>query len=167
MTPIHYHTKRSFWLIRAAGAAVFAAVCALWGRAGLGSVAGWVGLIGLVFFGLGAIVGLVQGLRRGPRLTLDDQGVHDRTLGVGLIAWSDIVRAEPYGVARQPFVGLHLRDPDKYLARASHSRKLLARLNAGAGFPLSINLAGLDADPGEVAEMIMSKSAAAGSPAAG
>ena len=159
MTPIQYYTKRSFWLVRAAGAAVFAVVCALWLRAGLGTVAGWAGLIGLIFFGVGFIVGIVQGLRRGPRLTLDDQGVHDRTLGVGIIAWSDIVAAEPYGVAKQGFVGLRLRDPDKYLARASRSKKLLARVNAGAGFPLSINLAGLDADPGEVAEMIVSKSA--------
>ena len=158
MTPIHYHTKRSFWLIRAVGAAVFAVVCGLWLRRGFDSFSGWVGLVGFIFFGLGVIVGLVQGLRRAPRLTIDDQGVHDRTLGVGIIAWSDILRAEPYGVAQQPFVGLYLRDPDKYLARASTSKKLLARLNAGAGFPLSINLAGLDADPGVVAEMIMARS---------
>jgi hypothetical protein len=159
MNPVHYPTKRSFWFLRAAGAIAFAAFCAtIILRREPGSGGWWLGLGGLTFFGFGAIVGIVQGARRGPRLTLDEQGVHDRTLGVGVIAWSDIVSAQPYGVAKQPFIGLELRDPAKYLARASTFKRLLARLNGGGGMPaLSVNLAGLDADPMEVAELIMSR----------
>ena len=157
MNPIHFDTKRSFWLLRALGAVALGAVCTMFLRAGLGSLTGWMGLVGLIFFGAGAVVGIVQGLRRGPRLTLDATGVHDRTLGVGVIPWSDIEGAEPYGVANQPFVGLHLREPAKYLARASRMKRLLARLNAGSGLPpFSVNLVGLDADPRKVAWMIMS-----------
>jgi hypothetical protein len=158
MTPIHFGTKRGFWLIRALGAVGMAAVCTIPLRAGLGSIAGWAGLIGVVFFGIGAVVGLVQGVRRGPRLTLDANGVHDRTLGAGVIAWSDIAEAAPYGVAGKPFIALHLRDPAKYLARTSRMKRQFARLNAASGLsPFSVNLVGLDADPSEVAELIMSK----------
>lgn len=156
MTALHYGTKRSFWLYRAFGGAVMASGgVAMLRQGGLGTPLGWFGLAAVLFFGAATVVGLVQGTRRGPRLTLDAQGVHDRSLGVGVIAWEDIRSAVPYGVARQPFIALHLRDTDKYLARASLVKRLLARLNAGSGLPpFSVNLAGVDADPMEVAEMI-------------
>ena len=158
MTPIHYSTKRSFWLLRAAGAIAFAALCATFMRGVVGSAGWWLGLAALTFFGIGAVVGLVEGTRRGPRLTLDETGVHDRSLGVGVIEWADIVSAEPYGVAKKPFIGLELRDPAKYIARASTFKRLLARLNSGSGMPaFSVNLVGLDADPMEVANLIMSR----------
>ena len=34
---------------------------------------------------------------------------------------------------------------------------MLGRLNAGAGAHFSVNLVGVDADPGEVAELIVSR----------
>jgi len=127
-------------------------------RSGWGTVVGWVGIVGVIFFGAATVVGIVQGARRGPRLTLDAHGVHDRTLGVGVIEWSDITNAEPYGVARQPFVALHVRDASKYLARASGLKRFLARLNRRSGLtPFSVNLVGLDADPWHVAQLIMSR----------
>ena len=156
MNPVHVNTKRSFWLLRAAGSAVIGAVAIFSLRAGLGSFVGWFSLLCLAFGGIGTAVGLIHGLRRGPRITLDTTGVHDRTLGVGVIPWSDIARVEPYGVAQQGFVGLHLHDAAPYLARASVVKRLLARLNAGSGFPaFSVNLAGVDADPQQVAKTIV------------
>lgn len=158
MTPLHFGTKRSFWLSRAIGGLGMAAVSAMMARSGAGSMTGWIGIAGVIFFGAAAVVGIFQGARRGPRLTLDAHGVHDRTLGVGVIAWSDIADAEPFGVARQPFVALHLREPSKYLARASRFKRFLARLNRRSGLsPFSVNLVGLDADPSQVAELIMSR----------
>ena len=156
MNPVQIDTKRSFWLLRAAGSVVMAALSFFFLRASLGSFVGWFGLLGLTFFGIGAVVGILQGVRRGPRITLDATGVHDRTLGVGVIPWSDIARVEPYGVAQQGFVGLHLHDAAPYLARASVLKRLLARLNAGSGLPaFSVNLAGVDANPAQVAGLIM------------
>jgi hypothetical protein len=154
MTTIHFRVNRRFWLSRALGAIIMAVVCLLFVRYGLQSAVGWFGIVGALFFGIGAAVGLKEGTRRGPRLTLDDEGIHDRSLRVGVIAWSDIIGIEPYGVAGQPFIGLCLRDPSKYLARASGMGLLLARLNAGSGFPLSVNLVGLKADPLQVVDMI-------------
>jgi hypothetical protein len=160
MTPVHLEIKRSFWLLRALGAIAFSAVC-LWTllRGGLGSAGGLLGLIGLILFGTGAIVGLVAGTRRGPRITIDDQGVNDRSLKVGVIPWSDILGAELYGSAASPFIALYLRDPAPYLARSSAKRRIFARLNSGSGLPpFSINLVGVDADPVQVERLILSRS---------
>jgi hypothetical protein len=155
MTPVHFDTKRSFWLLRGFGSLGMAAAAAVMATRGLGTAVGWFGLLGVTFFGVGAVVGLLEGMRRGPRLTLDAQGVNDRTLGVGVIAWSDIAGTSPYAVAKKPFVGLHLREPAKYVARASLLKRMLARLNAGSGMPpFSVNLVGLDADPGQVVNLI-------------
>ena len=158
MTPIHFGRKRSFWLLRGLGGVAMAALSAMMARAGQGTFTGWVGIAGVIFFGAAAVVGFVQGTRREPRLTIDDTGVHDRTLGVGVIPWSDIAGAEPYGVAKQPFVGLHLRNEAKYIARASFWSRMLARIHASSGLPaFSVNLSGLEGDPSYIAELIMSR----------
>jgi hypothetical protein len=129
----------------------------MFATANAGSVGGWVGILGVALFGTGAVVGLVQGLRRGPRLSIDDDGIHDRTLGVGVIAWSDIVSAAPYLVAKEPFIGLNLRDPAKYIQRAPPLKRRLARMHAASGMPpFSVNLVGLEGDPARVAQLIMS-----------
>jgi hypothetical protein len=156
MNAIHFGTNRRFWLWRALGAILMGAIaCAMCLKEGLLTPSGWFGLAGVLFFGAAAVIGIWQGTLRGPRLTLDEDGVHDRTLMVGVISWYDIVGVEPYGVAGQPFVGLHLRDPSKYFARASRLGRILARVNAGAGFPFSLNLVGLNADPSEVVDLIV------------
>ena len=156
MNPIHFGVKRSFWLVRALGGLAMATAGGAMAMAGKGSPVGWMGIIGVLFFGAAVVVGLIEGTRRGPRLTLDAEGVHDRTLRVGVIAWTDIASAEPYGVAGKPFVGLHVREPAKYLARAPRLARFLARLHAKSGLPpFSVNLVGLDADPVQVADLIM------------
>ena len=158
MTPIHFGTRRSFWLLRALGAFAFVAVGAYVLRGDPAGAKWWLGIVTVIFGGVGAVVGIVQGSRRGPRLTIDDDGVHDRMLGMGTIAWGDITGVEPYGVAGQPFIGLTLRDPTRYLARASGFKRFLARLNGGPGMPgISLNLVGLDADPMQVVELILSR----------
>lgn len=158
MNTIHFGTDRRFWLSRGLGAILMAAIGgAMIVAEGWRSTAGVLGIVGVLFFGIAAVVGLWQGARRGPRLTLDEEGVQDRTLKVGVIAWADIVGVEPYAVADQPFVGLRLRDPSKYLERTSGMWRILAWLNSGSGFPLSLNLVGLDADPSRVLNLILAR----------
>ena len=163
MTPVHFGTKRRFWLLRGFGGILLAAASMAFLRANPGSVAGWVGLVGVILFGIGGVIGLVQGTRRGPRLTIDDQGVNDRTLGVGVIPWDDIAGVSVYGLAQEPRLALNLRNPAKYVARASGVIGVLARRHLASGFPpFSINLAGLDADPDRVIELIESRARGAG-----
>ena len=167
-----FGVKRSFWLWRGAGSFVFVAISTLMlSRTGTpGQPGAWLGIAGLLFFGTALVVCLIQGFRRGPRLTLDAVGVHDRTLGVGVIAWSDIRQAGLYWIANQPFISLRLQDAAKYVERASGIRRLLIHLNGGTRAPqLQLNLAGLDADPTQVLELMtqMRRSAAAATAAAG
>jgi hypothetical protein len=156
MNTIHFGTNRRFWLWRGLGAIPMAAISgAMFVTQGWRSVMGWFGIFGVLFFGIAAVVGIWQGTRRRPRLTLDAEGVQDRTLKVGVIAWADIVGVEPYEVAGEPFVGLCLRDPSKYTERTSGMWRMLTWVNSGSGFPLSVNLVGLDADPSRVLDLII------------
>jgi hypothetical protein len=158
MNTIHFGTNHRFWLWRGLGAILMAAISgAMVVTEGWRSVAGWFGIAGVLFFGIATVVGLWQGTRRGPRLTLDEEGLRDRTLNVGVIAWTDIISIEPYGVAGQPFIGLRLQDPSKYLERTSGIWRMLAWVNSGSGFPLSLNLVGLDADPLQVVDLIIAR----------
>lgn len=52
-------------------------------------------------------------------------------------------------------MGLRLRDPSTYLERATPIGRLFARLNSGSGFPLSLNLVGLNATPSRVVHLII------------
>ena len=156
--PVDFGVKRSFWLLRGAGSVVFVllAILMLSRSDTPGQPGAWLGLAALLFFGTALIVCLVQGFRRGPRLTLDAAGVHDRTLGVGVIAWADIRQAGLYWIANQPFISLRVHDAAKYVERASAVRRLLIRLNGGTGAPqLQLNLAGLDANPAHVLDLMM------------
>lgn len=158
MNTIHFGINHRFWLWRGLGAIPMAAIGgAMFVSEGWQSTAGWFGIVGVLFFGIAPVVGIWQGTRRGPRLTLDEEGVRDRTLKVGVIAWSDIAGVEPYKIAGQSFVGLHLSDPSKYLERTSGIWRMLAWVNSGSGFPLSLNLVGLDADPSRVLDLIIAE----------
>ena len=158
--PVDYGVKRSFWLQRGAGSLVFVAIATAMLVSSLRSDGParanmWMAIAGLLFFGTAFVVCLMQGLRRKPRLTLDARGVLDRTLGVGVIAWSDIRQAGVYWIAQQPFISLRVHDAAKYAARASGFRRLLIRLNGGTkASQLTLNLAGLDADPEQVVQQL-------------
>ncbi|TGE06581.1 STM3941 family protein [Hymenobacter fodinae] len=120
------------------------------------------GLITIVFFGAGAAVGAWQFLDTRPRLRITDEGILDRTLGVGLIPWTDITDAYVRSINQENFVCLHVRDEQAYLSRLSPLKRKLAGANAALGFtPLSINLSGVDLNPEQLLEYILKQSAAA------
>lgn len=50
----------------------------------------WAGWMCIVFFGAGIPLFARQLFDSKPRVVLDEAGVFDRTLGVGIIPWSDI-----------------------------------------------------------------------------
>jgi hypothetical protein len=80
---------------------------------GLTQVVGW---LGVVFFGLAAVVIPLQLLRRGPVVIIDDSGVLDRRLGVGLIPWQDISSVSITQIRNQRFISLWLRNEGQYLS---------------------------------------------------
>ncbi len=112
----------------------------------------------MVFFGLGAAVLLCQTIDLRPRLLFDQDGVLDRTLGVGRILWSDINGAYVLSVHGNDFVCLQVNDPSVYLAKLSPIRRKLVKANLALGFTeLNLNLAGLKVDTEEVFRIILQR----------
>lgn len=119
------------------------------------------GLVTIFFFGTGVIVGARQFFDTRPRLQLTDEGILDRTLGVGLIPWTAITDAYVRSINQESFICLQLRDEQAYTSRLSPLKRRLAGANAALGFtPLSINLSGVDLNPEQLLEYILKQSAA-------
>jgi hypothetical protein len=112
------------------------------------AVVGW---LNLAFFGLCAVTFLWQVVDVRPRLVIDERGVFDRTLGVGVIPWSEIVAADAQSILGQPFVRLGLRDPSLFTRRLGRVQQAMTRGNRALGFEaLNLNLGGLAVDPAVV-----------------
>lgn len=121
-------------------------------------LAGWAGIL---FFGGCALVGARQLIDSRPRLVIDDDGILDRTLGVGRIPWSDIRGAYLRSLHGNDFVCLDLVDAERYLRRTTAIKRALAGANAALGFtPISLNLSGAAVDAGDVLELILKRFAA-------
>lgn len=110
----------------------------------------------MIFFGLGLIVFLRQIFDARPRIVVDERGIFDRTLSVGIIEWQDIEHARPNSVVGNPFISIRLTDPEKYLERAMNSQKKLARLNKYLGAEtININLSGINESPAEILAVVL------------
>jgi len=111
----------------------------------------WTGWTNIVFFGTGAVLFAWQIVDARPRVVIDGCGVFDRTLGVGVIPWADIVDARLLFVRSIPFICLELRDPEQWRLRPDLIKRALTRGNeALGGAILNVNLSGIQADPHEV-----------------
>ena len=117
-----------------------------------------VGWVGVAFFALCLALILRQLLRRGPTVVIDDFGVFDRRLGVGLIPWQDISAVSVAQIRSQRFISLWLRNQEEYLSRVPSWRASLGRMNERMGFsPFSMGFAGLTPGLDEVYAHIRTK----------
>lgn len=114
-----------------------------------------IGIASIAFFGGCAAVLVHRPLDEKPRLVIDDRGVLDSTLLVGVIAWEDILDAQPAKISGQPFVALRLRNDAKYTDRLGPVHQRLVQLNEAMGFEaLNLSLSALDADSYTIAALI-------------
>lgn len=123
----------------------------------------WIAWANAVVFGGCAAFFAWQIARAGPpRLVIDDDGLLDRTLGVGVIAWNDVIDAQALHVFGQSFVRLALRDPDVYVQRMKPISRRAAGANKSLGFgDLSLTLDGLrGANADAIAALIRAEAAA-------
>jgi len=115
----------------------------------------------IVFFGGGAGVLLWELLDRRPRLVIDEQGILDRTIGVGLIRWEDIEGAHVKSLSGNDFICLELRDPQAYLGRPGRRGRLMRAMrsaNQALGFTeFNVNLTGLPVGVAEVFELVVKR----------
>ena len=108
-----------------------------------------------VFFGCTALVFVRQLSDRRPRITIDEKGILDRTLRMGVIEWNDIDGAYLKRMPGATFICLQLRDAKKYTSRLSPRVQRVVALNEKLGAtPVSLNLTGVEAKPQEVLDLI-------------
>ena len=118
----------------------------------------WVGWGSVVFFGACSVVFVWQLVDSRPRLIINDDGILDRTLGVGSIPWSEIQGAFIRSIDGNDFICLEVRDPERYRLRLSPVRRAMASANRALGFTdLSVNLSGLRVNTQELFELIMKR----------
>ena len=111
----------------------------------------WFGWVGLAFFGPALIIFARLLTNPRPRIVFDERGVTDRTLGIGRIDFVDIEAAWVVTGQHAGCICLALRDPGKYVRRASRLRRAVVWLNRRVGDPeFSLNLVGVEADADEV-----------------
>ena len=116
----------------------------------------------ICFFGAGIPIMIFQIIDRRPRLIIDNDGIIDRTLGIGKVPWKEINNAYLRSLNGNNFICLELADSDKYLLKLSKIKRGMVNANQRLGFtPFSINLVNVDIDSNQALELILKKSAEA------
>lgn len=111
-----------------------------------------------LLFGAGTLATAGHLMDRRPRMILNDEGIVDRTLGMGLIPWSAIQGAYLNSMQKNVFICLEVADYKVYLRRIHVVKRAFARVNRLFGFtPICLNLTGVAADPQEVLDLILKR----------
>ena len=117
-----------------------------------------IGAASVIFFGAGFFILLWQTADRRPRITIDKNGITDRTLGVGRIDWADIEFAHLNSVFANSFIVLKLANTEKYLKNLSNASRKMTKLNKKLGFgELNLNLGLTDINPKKLHKIILAK----------
>jgi hypothetical protein len=128
-------------------------------------------LVGLYFYfgrmtfylwvlSVAVVIGFIQAVRqlsrRGPIIIINEQGINDKRLGVGVVRWSDVEGARMHGVAGAYFISLQVANREQYLARQPvYIRISNALWRIFDVSPIHIKIAYMDVSAGELFEMIM------------
>jgi hypothetical protein len=109
------------------------------------------GWLGVVVFGLVLVVVPYRLVffRRGPQVIINDAGIEDRRMGVGVIAWEDV--RNMWLPRKDHCICIDVHDPAKDLARVSRWKRLRMSANRLADYPpLTLVFVGLTPGADEV-----------------
>jgi hypothetical protein len=99
------------------------------------------------------------------RVVIDDAGIRDSILPVGVIDWGEVRGAAVQSIGSVEVVALELRDPERFIRRLPAARQFIARKALEAGLPgVYLTLVGTDGDPGRIADIINRRAQVAGIP---
>jgi hypothetical protein len=99
------------------------------------------GIAGMVFAGLGVIIGIRKLFDKKPGLVLNSAGIIDNSSGLsaGFIPWSDITGGEIYQIRRKKMLMIKVRNPEEFIRRGNVLRQALVRMNSKmSGSPIAI-----------------------------
>lgn len=139
-------------------------------------------LMGLLYFTLGylptliwivapiaalsLIYSLFRGQSTGPCITLDEEGLCDKRLKVGVIRWSDIRRISCHRLQGAGYISLELHNAEMYEKRRPSWLNVISQVHRVFGMsPISISTSGLDMDMQSLANKIHESCQRASSPA--
>jgi len=95
-----------------------------------------------------------------PVLIINDKGIYDRRLGVGLIAWGDIEEAQLIEYKDRSYIGVRVKDPERYISRLSGPKLKNMRYNQELGFTkFNISVNGFNINTVELLQHIRKTSA--------
>jgi hypothetical protein len=113
---------------------------------------GW-GMVALS--GIYALVQLRSLGEEVERVVIDDGGIRDSILPVGVIGWDEVRGASVQSLGSVQVVALQLRDPERFIRRLPGARQFIARKALEAGLPgVYLTLVGTDGDARTIAEVI-------------
>jgi len=108
-----------------------------------------------IIAGVALLFNLVTGQNKGTVIILDNEGILDRRLKVGVIRWEDIRRIQSYNLHGANYISLELHNQETYEARRPLSLKLGSQVQRGFGMgSLAISTNGLNIDHDTLVNMI-------------
>ena len=144
MSPIEIRTNPKYkWQV---AAIAFVAVSLLYFYLGYLPVMVWV-LMGLLVVAL--LYKVVRGESKDPCVVLDDKGVFDRRLKVGVISWDDIREIKYCERDGTHYISLELHNAQKYQARQPSWMKLISimhRVHGMSATSIYTNVLDMDRD---------------------
>jgi len=118
-------------------------------------VTGWIAGIGIA---IALVYRTIKGDSDEPVIILDEQGILDRRLKVGVIRWDDIRRIVPYSLQGVEYISLDLHDMKSYEARRPLWLRLLSQGQRLFGMSsVSIMANGLDIHPDTLVHKIQER----------
>ena len=105
-----------------------------------------IGLLALVFGGVGVIAIARKLIDSSPGLVLDEHGLTDNSsaFSAGLIPWSEITGFEIRQIQKQRVLYVLLKDPDKYISKFGPVKQALLKANQRiAASPVAITSSSL------------------------
>jgi len=117
----------------------------------------YVGVVGIIFFGMTGIYGLIKLFDKKIGLKIDGNGIFDNSnaSSVGLIRWEDISSIQVEEINSTKFVLIYTKNPKYYLDRAGWLQKrLLLANNEMYGTPFSLTFSTLKTNLHELEERI-------------
>lgn len=103
----------------------------------------FIGIFGMLFFGLALSFIVIRLFRPKIILKIDENGITDNSsmVSAGFVPWDNIKEVFVYGVISEKFIGISLKDEDKFLNEKSMFLRKYLRLTLRLGYPpISITL---------------------------
>lgn len=89
------------------------------------------------------------------RLVINEDGITDSRLGVGLIPWNEIVDAHLESQYNNDYICLKLRSPDKFLSRLPPEKRIRVTNSHKLGFTgFNVSISGVDVDPIDLLQLV-------------